>query len=133
MSRTAHRMLLVGLPVLAFAALVDGAASVQEDYRLDGPMQTTGGAGVEAVLALGMIGTWAMPLPHNDTAADMEIESVDPINPHGLTILGVLASYPGPMDGIMFVGDIHPKGSRLGPSRTPSTTSEGPVGTSSKC
>lgn len=102
MSRTARRIVLVGLPVFALAALIYGAASVQQTYRLDGPIQPTGGAGVEALLGADMIGTWAMPLPFNETAADIEIESVDAVNPQGLTILGVKSSYPGPMDGIMF-------------------------------
>lgn len=110
MSRTARRMLLVGLPVLVLAALIYGAASLRPTYRLDGPMQASGGAGVEALLAPGMIGTWTMPLPHNDTAADMEIESVDAINPQGLTILGILASYPGPTLGTIFVEGYPPEG-----------------------
>lgn len=115
MSRTARRMLVVGLPVLALAALVYGVASAQKTYRLDGPIQPTGGAGVEAPLGVDMIGTWAMPLPHNDTAADIEIESVDAVNPQRLTILGIKASYPGPMDGIMFVYGYPPEDVRAEP------------------
>ena len=110
MSRTARRMLVVGLPVLALAALVYGVASAQKTYRLDGPIQPTGGAGVEAPLEAGSIGTWAMPLPFNETGADIEIESVEPIDPQGLTILGVRASYPGPSDGIMFAPGYPPEG-----------------------
>ncbi len=111
MTRTARRILIVGLPLLALAALVYGAASAQKTYRLDGPIQPVGGAaGVEAILALGETGTWAMPLPWNETAADIEIESVDALNPQGLTIVGIKASYPGPSDGIVFVPGYPPDG-----------------------
>jgi hypothetical protein len=111
MTRTACRILIVGLPVLALAALVYGAASAQRTYRLDGPIQPVGGAaGVEAPLAPGKTGTWAMPLPFNETAADIQIESVDALNPRGLTILGINASYPGPSDGIVFVPGYPPDG-----------------------
>jgi len=115
MIRTARRMLVVGVPVLALAALVYGVTSAQKPYRLDGPVQPSGGAGVEAPLGVDMIGTWAMPLPHNDTAADIEIESVDAVNPQRLTILGIKASYPGPMDGIMFVYGYPPEDVRSEP------------------
>src|SRR6476620_993913 len=111
MTRTARRILMVGVPVLALAALLYGAASAQKTYRLDGPIQPTGGAaGVEAILAPGKTGTWAMPLPWNETAAEIEIESVDPVNPRGLTVLGIKASYPGPADGIVFVDGDPPDG-----------------------
>ncbi len=110
MSRTARRILVVGLPVFALAALVYGVASAQKTYRLDGPIQASGEAGVEAPLGAGETGTWAMPLPFNETAADIEIESVEPINPQGLTIFGVKASYPGPSDGIVFVPGYPPEG-----------------------
>jgi hypothetical protein len=104
MTWPARRILLIGLPVFALAALVYGAASAQRTYRSDGPIQPIGGAaGVEAPLAPGKTGTWAMPLPFNETTGDIEIESVDVLNPRGLTILGIKASYPGPADGIVFV------------------------------
>jgi hypothetical protein len=111
MTSPARRILLVGLPVLALAALVYGAASAQRTYRPDGPIQPIGGAaGVEAPLAPRKTGTWAMPLPFNETAADIDIESVDVVNPQGLTILGIKASYPGPADGILFVLGYPPDG-----------------------
>jgi hypothetical protein len=102
--------MLVGLSVFALAALVYGVASAQKTYRVDGPIQAFGGAGIEAPLEVGKIGTWAMPLPWNETAADIEIESVDVINPQGLTVLGVRASYPGPSDGISFAYRYPPGG-----------------------
>jgi hypothetical protein len=110
MSRTARRILLIGLPVFALAALAYGAASAQKTYRFDGPIQAAGAAGVEAPLEVGKIGTWAMPLPFNETAAEIDIESVDVLNAQGLTILGVKASYPGPSDGIVFVPGYPPDG-----------------------
>ncbi|MBA2719273.1 MAG: hypothetical protein H0U52_08560 [Chloroflexi bacterium] len=51
-----------------------------------------------------------MPLPWNETGADIAIESVDALNPQGLTVLGIRASYPGPADGVVFVDGYPPEG-----------------------
>ena len=69
-----------------------------------------GVVGVEAILAPGRTGTWAMPLPWNETGADVAIESVDALNLQGLTVLGIKASYPGPADGIVFADGYPPVG-----------------------
>lgn len=54
--------------------------------------------------------TWAMPLPLNRTGADIRIESINLINPVGLELLGVLASYPTPSEGLINAYGFPPPG-----------------------
>jgi hypothetical protein len=56
-----------------------------------------------------------MPLPFNETAADIRIGSVEPLAPSGLDILGILASHPGPMDGITSARGFPPPGAPTEP------------------
>ena len=115
MSTRQRRVLIVGLPVIALAAAIGIAASVSKPHRTNGPLQPAGGAGVEFALAAHQPATWAMPLPWNETAADIRIESVQPVNPRGLDVLGVLARYPSPSDGLINALGFPPAGMETSP------------------
>lgn len=81
--------------VLIAAILTLGiGATVTSGNRLHGPLPPSG-AGVEFSLAPDQSGTWGMPLPPNPTDRDIVVRSIEPIDPEGLTILGMAMAHPG--------------------------------------
>ena len=115
MSTRQRRVLIVGLPVVALAASIGIVANASKPYRTDGPLQPAGGAGLEYPLPADQALTWGMPLPWNETAAEIRIESIEPVNPRGLDVLGVLARYPSPNEGIGLALGFPPDGVETSP------------------
>jgi hypothetical protein len=69
-------------------------ATVTSGNPLEGPLPPSGG-GIAFSLAPDQSGTWAMPLPSNPTYRDIVLRSIEPIDPEGLTILGMATAHPG--------------------------------------
>jgi hypothetical protein len=103
----------VGLSVLvAIAAILGlGAAANVLSGGLDaGPLQPSSVTTVELPLAADEPGTWGVDLPLNPSRSDIVVRSAEPIDPQGLTILGMTMTNPRVAGGVVAVRGYPPPG-----------------------
>jgi hypothetical protein len=113
MTSQAARSRRVGLAVLALIAaiLAVGIAAISLSGGRDaGPLQPSSITTVETPLAADQVGTWGVDLPPNPTRSDIIIKSVEPIDPQGLTILGMTMTNPRVAGGVVAVPGYPPPG-----------------------
>jgi hypothetical protein len=101
-----------GLLVLALSAavLVCVAAIALSGGPDAGPLQPSSTTTVETPLAADEAGTWGVDLPLNPTRSDIIIKSVEPIDPQGLSILGMTMTNPRVAGGVVAVPGYPPPG-----------------------
>ncbi len=85
----------LALAAVVLVAALAAAASTMLSSRTGGPLSGFGGAGIRWPSKMGDRFTWAMPLPDNQTASDLTLESIDPEGVSGLQVLGVAVSTAG--------------------------------------
>ncbi len=66
----------------------------------DGPIQAREEIEIEMPLPSGESGTWGMVLPTNPTSSPIVIESIEAVDPVGLTIIGIVVNDPDVDGGI---------------------------------
>jgi hypothetical protein len=89
-----RRLPRAALVVIVAILTLGIGATVTSGNPLEGPLPPAGG-GIEFSLAPDQSGTWAMPPPSNPTDRDIVLRSIEPIDPEGLTILGMAMAHPG--------------------------------------
>jgi hypothetical protein len=85
---------LSGLVLIAAILAVGIAAITKLGIRQDGPLVPTSATALEFPLAADQPATWGISLPANPTGGDIRFTSIEPIDPAGLSILGVTMSQP---------------------------------------
>jgi len=89
---TVPRPLVAAAALLAVAVIGVVAANALRGPRQDGPLKTTGGFNVSYSLGDDELFIWGMNLPwYGDSAVgDIRIESIEPVGPRGLEVLGLV-------------------------------------------
>lgn len=110
--RTVRAGRLVLLVLLAGAAtlLVGVAVISRQAASSEGPLVSGSTTEIAAPMAQGQVLTWGSDLPLNNTSSDIVIESVEPVDPQGVDILGLSMIQPDVTGGIVGVYEYPPSG-----------------------
>jgi hypothetical protein len=110
-----RRLGLSGLVLTAAILAVGVAAVTMSCSRDEGPLQPSSVTSVEFPLALEQVATWGADLPPNPTDADIVVSSIEPIDPAGLSILGLAMINPDVSGGIVNAYGFPPDGAATFP------------------
>lgn len=110
-SQKARRRVGLSALVLSAAILSVGIAAIALSGGRDaGPLQPSSITTVEFPLAADKVGTWGVDLPPNPTRSDIVVRSAEPMDPQGLTILGMTMINPDVTGGVVAVLGYPPPG-----------------------
>lgn len=131
-----RRRVAAPLAFVLLVAIIAGAAFVSLRPRSDGPLARGLPFGTEILLGADEQATWGVPLPGNTTQADIVIKAIEPVDIHGIDLLGLDVHDPA-IDGSVVSAIGYPlegfltrpvTGSRLVAGRTDGWTLELLVG-----